>query len=265
MHRPVRQRPLPGRELAVLRRRDQRRLRPAGGRPGPGGSERDGAAPRHPLPGPAQRRPGGGAAARPPPPRRRAPWQRSPTGRSRPTGTPPGGHPERPPGPSAVRLAPTPRPRTGGQAAGARRPAPAAPARAQRRSICRRASHAPSTSSEPGRRSADRDRTDAPKIVTRHLGNPESWTLRALPGRRTATRACARRSPWTREDIHEEVNTANLLGRGGAGFEAGRKWGMLRKAEPIYLVDQRRRERAGHLQGPHAHRAAIPTRSSRAP
>ena len=30
--------------------------------------------------------------------------------------------------------------------------------------------------------------------------------------------------------------TANLLGRGGAGFPAGAKWGLLRKAEPGYLV-----------------------------
>ena len=77
--------------------------------------------------------------------------------------------------------------------------------------------------------------TDAPRIVTRHIGNPESWTLRGYlasdgyQGLRKALR-------MTREEIHAEVNTANLLGRGGAGFEAGRKWGMLRKAEPVYLV-----------------------------
>jgi NADH-quinone oxidoreductase subunit F len=77
--------------------------------------------------------------------------------------------------------------------------------------------------------------TDAPKIVTRHIGNPESWTLRgylASDGYQGLRKALA----MTREEVQAEVNTANLLGRGGAGFEAGRKWGMLRSAEPIYLV-----------------------------
>jgi NADH-quinone oxidoreductase subunit F len=77
--------------------------------------------------------------------------------------------------------------------------------------------------------------TDAPKIVTRHLGNPESWTLQgylAADGYQGLRRALT----MDREAIHEQVNKANLLGRGGAGFEAGRKWGMLRSAEPIYLV-----------------------------
>ena len=40
----------------------------------------------------------------------------------------------------------------------------------------------------------------------------------------------------TPEQIVEQVNVANILGRGGAGFEAGRKWGMLRKAQPVYLT-----------------------------
>ena len=48
----------------------------------------------------------------------------------------------------------------------------------------------------------------------------------------------------------------SLLGRGGAGFPAGTKWGFL---PPDVLAAlprrQRRRERAGHLQGPHPHGA----------
>ena len=40
----------------------------------------------------------------------------------------------------------------------------------------------------------------------------------------------------TPEAVAEEVNTASLLGRGGAGFPAGRKWSMLRKAPTTYLV-----------------------------
>jgi len=38
------------------------------------------------------------------------------------------------------------------------------------------------------------------------------------------------------EDVSMEVLTANLLGRGGAGFEAGRKWSMLKPGTRRYLV-----------------------------
>jgi NADH-quinone oxidoreductase subunit F len=77
--------------------------------------------------------------------------------------------------------------------------------------------------------------TDAPRIVSSRLGRPRSWTLEAyLPdGGYEGLRAALAMTP---EDIREHVNTANILGRGGAGFEAGRKWGMLRKAEPLYLT-----------------------------
>ncbi len=40
----------------------------------------------------------------------------------------------------------------------------------------------------------------------------------------------------TPEEVASEVNAASLLGRGGAGFPAGRKWSMLRKADTTYLV-----------------------------
>ena len=38
------------------------------------------------------------------------------------------------------------------------------------------------------------------------------------------------------EEVQDEVDAANLLGRGGAGFPAGRKWSMLRASRPAYLV-----------------------------
>ena len=59
----------------------------------------------------------------------------------------------------------------------------------------------------------------------------------------------------TPDEVAEEVNKASLLGRGGAGFPAGRKWSMLRKAPTTLPRHQRRRERAGDVQGPPAHRA----------
>jgi NADH-quinone oxidoreductase subunit F len=77
--------------------------------------------------------------------------------------------------------------------------------------------------------------TDAPRIVSRRLGQPGSWTLETYlsDGGYQGLRAALKMTP---EQIHEQVNTANILGRGGAGFEAGRKWGMMRKAEPVYLT-----------------------------
>jgi NADH-quinone oxidoreductase subunit F len=77
--------------------------------------------------------------------------------------------------------------------------------------------------------------TDAPRIVSRRLGKDRSWTLESYladggyDGLRTAL-------AMTPEQIHGQVNEANILGRGGAGFEAGRKWGMLRQAQPVYLT-----------------------------
>jgi NADH-quinone oxidoreductase subunit F len=77
--------------------------------------------------------------------------------------------------------------------------------------------------------------TNAAPIVTRRHGLPESWTLKTFVdnGGYAALRQALTMRP---EQITEEVLTSNLLGRGGAGFEAGRKWSMLRKAQPVYLV-----------------------------
>jgi NADH-quinone oxidoreductase subunit F len=77
--------------------------------------------------------------------------------------------------------------------------------------------------------------TDAPRIVSARFGRPRSWTLQSYldAGGYQGLRAALAMTP---EEIHDNVNTANILGRGGAGFEAGRKWGMLRKAEPLYLT-----------------------------
>jgi NADH-quinone oxidoreductase subunit F len=77
--------------------------------------------------------------------------------------------------------------------------------------------------------------TSAAPIVTRRHGLAESWTLKTSldNGGYQGLRKALTMRP---EEITNEVLTSNLLGRGGAGFEAGRKWSMLRKAEPVYLV-----------------------------
>jgi NADH-quinone oxidoreductase subunit F len=77
--------------------------------------------------------------------------------------------------------------------------------------------------------------TDAPRIVSRRLNTPRSWTLETYldDGGYDGLRKALSMTP---EQITEHVNVANILGRGGAGFEAGRKWGMLRKSDPVYLT-----------------------------
>ena len=61
--------------------------------------------------------------------------------------------------------------------------------------------------------------------------------------------------------IIEELIASNLRGRGGAGFPMGRKASFLAKGtgKPTYLVRQRRRVRAGHVQGPRDHARATRT------
>jgi len=77
--------------------------------------------------------------------------------------------------------------------------------------------------------------TDAPKIVTARLGYDDSHTLErylATGGYEGLRKALT----MTPEAVTHEVDTASLLGRGGAGFPAGRKWSMLRKNPLSYLV-----------------------------
>jgi NADH-quinone oxidoreductase subunit F len=77
--------------------------------------------------------------------------------------------------------------------------------------------------------------TEAPRIVTSRFDDPASHTLERFlasggyEGLRTAL-------TMTPEAVAAEVDAASLLGRGGAGFPAGRKWSMLRKGPVPYLV-----------------------------
>ncbi|HXQ75363.1 MAG TPA: NADH-quinone oxidoreductase subunit NuoF [Acidimicrobiales bacterium] len=77
--------------------------------------------------------------------------------------------------------------------------------------------------------------TDAPRILTSRLGYDDSHTLErylATGGYEGLRKALA----MTPEAVAAEVDAVSLLGRGGAGFPAGRKWSMLRKAPTSYLV-----------------------------
>jgi NADH-quinone oxidoreductase subunit F len=74
-----------------------------------------------------------------------------------------------------------------------------------------------------------------PKIVTARMEYEDSYTLERYLA--TGGYAALRKAlSMTPEQVHDEVNAASLLGRGGAGFPAGRKWSMKRAAETTYLV-----------------------------
>jgi NADH-quinone oxidoreductase subunit F len=76
---------------------------------------------------------------------------------------------------------------------------------------------------------------DAPRIVTSRVGLDAGHTMAGYlaTGGYTALRTALSMTP---EAVAEEVDAASLLGRGGAGFPAGRKWSMLKKDPVTYLV-----------------------------
>jgi NADH-quinone oxidoreductase subunit F len=76
---------------------------------------------------------------------------------------------------------------------------------------------------------------DAPPIVSSRAAYADSHTLARFlaTGGFDGLRRALTLDP---ERVAAEVDAASLLGRGGAGFPAGRKWQMLRKAPVTYLV-----------------------------
>ncbi len=76
---------------------------------------------------------------------------------------------------------------------------------------------------------------EAPRIVMARTGYDDSFTLARFlaTGGYEGLRKALTMFP---EDVALEVDEASLLGRGGAGFPAGRKWSMLRKSPVSYLV-----------------------------
>ena len=76
---------------------------------------------------------------------------------------------------------------------------------------------------------------EGPKIVTSRFGYSDSQSLeRSLAtGGYDGLKAALRKAP---ADVAGEVKDAVLLGRGGAGFPAGIKWGFMPPVWPRYLV-----------------------------
>jgi NADH-quinone oxidoreductase subunit F len=80
------------------------------------------------------------------------------------------------------------------------------------------------------------DDGDRPKVVTSRFQYDDGYTLERYhaTGGYEGLRAALRRAPG---DVHEEVKNATVLGRGGAGFPAGTKWGLMPAGKfPRYLV-----------------------------
>ena len=75
----------------------------------------------------------------------------------------------------------------------------------------------------------------APKIVSSRAEFADSHTMTRFleTGGYEGLRKALTMFP---EQVAQEVDTASLLGRGGAGFPAGRKWAMLRRSPISYLV-----------------------------
>lgn len=79
-------------------------------------------------------------------------------------------------------------------------------------------------------------RGDRPEIVTSRFQYEDSYTLERAHATEgyEGLRAALGRSP---QEVHAEVRDASLLGRGGAGFPAGVKWGFCPPGVwPRYLV-----------------------------
>ena len=75
-----------------------------------------------------------------------------------------------------------------------------------------------------------------PLITTSRWGNKDGHTLDGYI-KSGGYQALQRALNLTPKDVHEEVKKASLLGRGGAGFPAGVKWGFLpENVWPRYLV-----------------------------
>jgi NADH-quinone oxidoreductase subunit F len=77
---------------------------------------------------------------------------------------------------------------------------------------------------------------DRPKIVTARFEHPDSFTMeRALAT--DAYQGLKAALAMTPQQVHDLVKSATVLGRGGAGFPAGVKWGLMPGAVwPRYLV-----------------------------
>ena len=96
-------------------------------------------------------------------------------------------------------------------------------------------------------------RARRPQVVTTRFQYDDAHTLERYhaTGGYEGLRAALAKTP---AEVSDEVKKSTLLGRGGAGFPAGTKWGFTPARRVAALPRrQRRRVRTGHLQGPPPH------------
>ena len=89
------------------------------------------------------------------------------------------------------------------------------------------------------------------RVLTRRFGLPNSASIDTYLAN-DGYKAFMKAVEMTPEEIIDEVKASNLRGRGGAGFPTGMKWSFVPRnvAQAEVHRGQRRRKRAGHLQGP---------------
>ena len=91
-------------------------------------------------------------------------------------------------------------------------------------------------------------------VISKRFGMPNSHKIDAYrkhEGYQALEKALKQMTP---DQIIDEVKKSNLRGRGGAGFPTGMKWSFVPKdtSQAEIHPRERRRKRAGHLQGPPA-------------
>ena len=78
--------------------------------------------------------------------------------------------------------------------------------------------------------------SEIPRIITSRIDLADSHTL-AVSEAHEGYQGLRKALTMTPDEVHEQVKTASLLGRGGAGFPAGTKWGLVPgDTFPRYLV-----------------------------
>ena len=102
-------------------------------------------------------------------------------------------------------------------------------------------------------------------ILSKYFGEPQARTLDGWK-ERGGYRALQQALGMTPADIVNVLKESGLRGRGGAGFPTGMQWSFMKPGDgkAHYLCVQRRRVRAGHVQGSrdHALDAACPHRGN---